>query len=125
MSVHLQHHPWDTEDGGHEVYGPATTIVDAHSQWHAIHGAFAVCPLDCGAGGVDGEWEALSQGVDCFACGHHHDPNSSGACWEAQCLPGCPLHLPQVSCGHCKGRHTVSGVAVCAATHYLSKSEGE
>ena len=25
-------------------------IVDAHYEWHAVHGALAVCPLDCGIG---------------------------------------------------------------------------
>lgn len=25
-------------------------IVDAHYEWHAVHGANACCPLDCNAG---------------------------------------------------------------------------
>ncbi len=24
-------------------------VSDAHQQWHLVHGAHAVCPLDCGA----------------------------------------------------------------------------
>lgn len=24
-------------------------LADAHSEWHAVHGAYAICPLDCGA----------------------------------------------------------------------------
>jgi hypothetical protein len=24
-------------------------IQDAHYEWHAVHGRYAVCPLDCGA----------------------------------------------------------------------------
>jgi len=27
-----------------------TWIADAHREWHTVHGTFAVCPLDCGAG---------------------------------------------------------------------------
>lgn len=29
--------------------GPATTLADAHAHWHAVHGKYAICDLDCGA----------------------------------------------------------------------------
>lgn len=25
-------------------------LAEAHFEWHAVNGAYAVCPLDCGAG---------------------------------------------------------------------------
>lgn len=28
-------------------------IAEAHSEWHTVHGAHAVCPLDCGASEFD------------------------------------------------------------------------
>ena len=27
---------------------PITTLADAHAEWHAVNGALAICPLDCG-----------------------------------------------------------------------------
>lgn len=27
----------------------APTLADAHRDWHNVNGAYAVCPLDCGA----------------------------------------------------------------------------
>lgn len=75
-----------------ETYTPAPTLYDAHLQWHSIHGALALCPLDCGIG-------------EAAASDYEEDP----------------VAAPQVSCGHCKGRHTVAGVAVCAATHWASR----
>lgn len=27
-------------------------ISDAHQEWHHVHGQYAICPLDCGAGEV-------------------------------------------------------------------------
>lgn len=35
-------------------------ISEAHAQWHSVHGAMEVCPLDCGVGedyDYDPEWE--------------------------------------------------------------------
>lgn len=72
-------------------YTPVATLSDAHAQWHSIHGAFATCPLDCGIG-----YDAIQDAED--------------AGWYDE--------APQVACGHCKGRHTIAGVAVCAAAHY-------
>ncbi|QOK22339.1 hypothetical protein IGS73_14805 [Janibacter indicus] len=64
-------------------------LAEAHSQWHAIHGKYAVCDLDCGANeGLMAEYEEMAQ-----------------------------VAHPQVACGHCKGRHTIAGVAACAAAH--------
>lgn len=73
---------------------PITTLADAHAQWHAIHGKYVVCPLDCGAG--------------------------ESVAYDGQCDDR-DFTAPQVACGHCKGRHTVAGVAVCAATHWASR----
>jgi hypothetical protein len=33
-------------------------LSESHNQWHAIYGALAVCPLDCGAGEEDYQPEA-------------------------------------------------------------------
>ena len=40
-----------------ERNAPVATLADAHHQWHSIHGADAVCDLDCGAGERDEEPE--------------------------------------------------------------------
>lgn len=44
----------------------------------------------------------------CFACGHLHDPESDGQCWEAACLPECPAHAA--------GRREPQGAGMSAAT---------
>ena len=28
---------------------PMSYLSDAHAEWHAVNGAYATCPLDCGA----------------------------------------------------------------------------
>ena len=67
---------------------PVATIADAHAHWHATNGAYAVCPLDCGASeGLYAEYE------------------------EADFVEAT---APLVACGHCKGRHTVAGVRTCS-----------
>lgn len=48
---------------------------EAHTQWHSIHGRYAVCPLDCGAGEWlselwDEEFRAIDEGEPTFKCGH-------------------------------------------------------
>lgn len=35
-------------------------LAEAHSEWHAVHGKYAICPLDCGAA------EALMDPTDYF-----------------------------------------------------------
>lgn len=34
-------------------------LAEAHADWHAVHGKFAVCPLDCGIG--EGEIDRLQE----------------------------------------------------------------
>lgn len=68
---------------------PVTTLADAHSEWHAVHGYDVECPLDCG---------------------------------EAERRHEATQARPRVRCGHCGDRHTVAGVAVCAATYWMDRA---
>lgn len=46
-------------------YGEAVhTLADHHSFWHALNGALAVCPWDCGAGEYADEPDAYSEEPD-------------------------------------------------------------
>ena len=56
-------------------------ISDAHSEWHLVHGKYAVCPLDCGAQSpeawedearANAEWEA-KQEAEAKAQAAHED----------------------------------------------------
>lgn len=67
----------------------APSTADAHAQWHQIHGATALCPLDCGAGEYEQD--------------EHVDETSVSA-------------SVLVLCGHCGGRHTVTDVRRCSQT---------
>ena len=66
-----------------------TTLADAHAQWHQIHGKYAVCDLDCGAGEYIGQFfEDDAEDV----------------------LAG----VGSIKCGSCKGRHaSVAAVKLC------------
>lgn len=77
-----------------DQYEAPVTLADAHSQWHAIHGRFVVCPLDCGIG------ENLIDELQ----------SDEDEVWG-------------VRCGFCKGRHASSaGVRVCAEDYYAAKA---
>lgn len=79
-----------------ERWAPVATLSDAHSHWHAQHGANAVCPLDCGASeGVMAEYDELDDD-------------------EVE---------PRVTCGHCKAKHTVAGVRLCAEMGYAKERD--
>lgn len=74
----------------------APTLSEAHSHWHAVNGALAVCPLDCGIG--------YDMHAEAEAAGWYDD------------------EATQVSCGHCKGRHSVEQVKECAAAAWQAKA---
>jgi hypothetical protein len=60
--------------------------TEAHSQWHRLHGAYAVCPLDCG--------------VEEFAEEPHRPATQ---------------HVTSIHCGHCKGYHSsIAEVRACS-----------
>jgi len=35
-------------------------LADAHREWHYVHGANTVCPLDCGVGEDMDQWDEES-----------------------------------------------------------------
>lgn len=59
-------------------------LADAHRDWHTVNGKYAVCPLDCGASEIVGNYfeadaEALlevqaagGRGIKCGNCKLHH-----------------------------------------------------
>jgi hypothetical protein len=63
---------WMMEDE-RDDYAPATTLAEAHAHWHAVHGATAVCDLDCGASEVYHEPEPeAGEGIRCAHCKGRH-----------------------------------------------------
>jgi hypothetical protein len=79
-------------------------LSDAHSEWHAVHGAYACCPLDCGA--ISPEQAAAEDLMNFIA---YTDEEAGDA-------------LP-IRCAHCKARHaTVDVVRACAELDALGKA---
>lgn len=58
------------------------SLDGAHSEWHAIHGADSVCPLDCGIG--EAEASSYDDVAPTIRCGHckdyHHTTDDVRAC---------------------------------------------
>lgn len=44
-------------------YGPPASLADAHREWHYVHGN-VVCPLDCGIGEPQYDWNEDTQQWD-------------------------------------------------------------
>lgn len=63
-----------------EQMAPAATLSDAHSQWHAVHGRYAVCPMDCGVGE---QFEHDGPIVVCGFCKRHETVAEVRECAKA------------------------------------------
>jgi len=75
-------------------------LAEAHSDWHAAHGAYATCPLDCGAMSPE-----QAQAEDLMNTIAYEDENGTAS----------------IRCAHCKERHgSAAAVAACAALAALS-----
>jgi hypothetical protein len=74
---------------------PAPTLSDAHADWHAVNGRYALCPLDCGAmSPADRESDALIEAIS------YYDETGTAS----------------IRCGSCPDRHrAVEAVRACAA----------
>jgi hypothetical protein len=83
-----------------------TYLADAHRDWHAVNGAYAICPLDCGAMAPgQAEAEELSN-------------------WIA--YTDSEADERRVRCAHCKDRHANADVVrACAALHELQAERVE
>lgn len=55
-----------------ERMAPVATLAEAHADWHAVHGKYAVCDLDCGASeGLFDEDHSMDGDVKCGHCGQY------------------------------------------------------
>lgn len=101
-------------------------ISDAHAQWHAVHGAYETCPLDCGAmspeqreaedliEAIGYEDETGTASIRCGTCpDRHRSAAAVRACGQLQALRDrVPAHAPHVTATGCNLTQADFGEAI-------------